>query len=79
MSLVVRDGFIVISYTDNKATFLQMAQDTWDPMSLPFNDTEFVDLLPLFSVTFCSLQLETFFFNLQVGLKIGEINLTSLL
>ena len=42
MSLVVRDGFIVISYTDNKTTFLQMAQDTWDLMCLPFNSIEFV-------------------------------------
>lgn len=52
MSLVVRDGFIVISYTDNKTTFLQMAQDTWDFMCLPFNSIEFVHLLPLFCSPF---------------------------
>lgn len=56
MTLVVRDGFIVISYTDNKTTFLPMAQDTWDLMCLPFNSLEFVYLLSLFCSPF-------FFYN----------------
>lgn len=51
MSLVVRDGFIVISYIDNKTTF-QMAWDTNDSMRL---------LLMALNFSFSSLLIESSF------------------